>query len=479
MAALVTAQNATVHPHGASRPTDPLRRAGLVAGGRVRRPDPGDAGAQRAAGGARARRVRADDDARRSPHAPGAPDADRDAPRRRDHVPRDALQLPLDGHHAFAALCPRARRATRRRARPRLSRSHLDGRRDVGPRPANPVRLRAARDVRATPAQGDAQARPRCDALPRGRPGRGGRRRQLRARGRPRPGGRPGGRPRARARQRLSRIRSRCLPGAASCAASWTFPSTSPIVLYVGRIASGKGIEHLLAVARELTDVHLVLVGPDDRHGAIDEVRAAETSGRVHALGATTEPPLHLYAEADVLCLPSAGESFGMAAAEAAAAGTPVVVTDRCGIAGFFREGEAIVVPYGAEELADAVRDVLGNSELRRSLAAGGVAAARRMSWEHVTAHQEEIYREAIASRQASTSSRPTARNPTTTPARGSGRHRSGAIRDRRRAASAPRRPLRRHRRARAGRSGPRAGGRRQRRRDPRARAAGPSRPPH
>ncbi len=81
--------------------------------------------------------------------------------------------------------------------------------------------------------------------------------------------------------------------------------------------------------------------------------------------------------------------------------GRPVVVTDRCGIAGFFREGEALVVPYGAEELTDAVRSVLGNGELRRSLSAGGVAAARRMSWEHVTAHQEAIYREAIASRQA------------------------------------------------------------------------------
>ena len=180
-------------------------------------------------------------------------------------------------------------------------------------------------------------------------------------------------------------------------------PEESPIVLYAGRIASGKGIEHLLAAVGELPDVHLVLVGPDDRHGAIDQVRAAQTSGRVHTLGATTEPPLHLYPEADMLCLPSAGESFGMAAAEAAAAGTPVVLTDRCGIASFFREGEAIVVPYGAEELTDALRNVLGNEELRRSLAVGGVAAARRMSWEHVTAHQEDIYREAIASRQAST----------------------------------------------------------------------------
>ncbi len=184
-------------------------------------------------------------------------------------------------------------------------------------------------------------------------------------------------------------------------------PEGAPIVLYVGRIASGKGIEHLVAAVRELPEIHVVLVGPDDRHGAIDLVRSAQhdpaTAGRVHALGATEEPPLHLYPEATVLCLPSAGESFGMAAAEAAAAGTPVVVSDRCGIAAFFAEGEAIVAPYGAAGLIDALRRVLGDENLRRSLSAGGVAAAHRMSWERVTAHQEEIYRGAIASRQAAT----------------------------------------------------------------------------
>jgi glycosyltransferase involved in cell wall biosynthesis len=179
-------------------------------------------------------------------------------------------------------------------------------------------------------------------------------------------------------------------------------PDRVPIVLYVGRIASGKGVDHLLSAARELPEVHLVLVGPDDRHGAIDQVHAAQgapgTVGRVHTLGATAEPPLHLYREADVLCLPSAGESFGMAAAEAAAAGTPVVVTDRCGIAGFFREGEALVVPYDAAAVTEGLRRVLADAKLRKALSAGGVAAARRMSWAHVTAHQEAIYREAIAS---------------------------------------------------------------------------------
>ena len=41
----------------------------------------------------------------------------------------------------------------------------------------------------------------------------------------------------------------------------------APLILYVGRIASGKGIEFLLETALRLPEVQLALVGPDDGHG--------------------------------------------------------------------------------------------------------------------------------------------------------------------------------------------------------------------
>jgi glycosyltransferase involved in cell wall biosynthesis len=157
-----------------------------------------------------------------------------------------------------------------------------------------------------------------------------------------------------------------------------------------------------LAVGEELRDAHVVLSGPDDRHGVAALVRRAEAGGRVHALPPTPEPPLDLYPQADVFVLASEGESFGMAAAEAAAAGTPVVVSDRCGIAPFFADGEALVVPYERSAVVDAVRSVLTDADLRRRLSRGGVEAARRTSWDHVTDVQEEIYR-AVASRTAAT----------------------------------------------------------------------------
>ncbi len=177
----------------------------------------------------------------------------------------------------------------------------------------------------------------------------------------------------------------------------------APVVLYVGRIAAGKGIEYLLEAARRIPEAHVVLLGPDDRHGLAATVRAAQAEGRVHTLPPTDGPPFDVYRQADVLVLASAGESFGMVAAEAAAVGTPVVVSDRCGVAGFFADGEALVVPYEREAVVEAVRRALGDPELRARLAHGGLAAARRTTWERVADVQEEIYRVAVASRTAAT----------------------------------------------------------------------------
>ena len=198
------------------------------------------------------------------------------------------------------------------------------------------------------------------------------------------------------------RVRGNGFPDPGSVAANGDvraqlgIPADAPLVLYVGRIAAGKGIDHLVAAMRELPDAHLVIAGPDDRHGV-------STAGeRVHTLPMTDEPPRHLYPQADVFVLASAGESFGMVAAEAAAAGTPVIVSDRCGVAGFFEDGEALVVPYERAAIVDAIRRVLTDRTLRDQLALGGPAAARRTSWDRVTDVQEQIYRD-VAAMNAST----------------------------------------------------------------------------
>jgi glycosyltransferase involved in cell wall biosynthesis len=80
-------------------------------------------------------------------------------------------------------------------------------------------------------------------------------------------------------------------------------------------------------------------------------------------------------------------------AAEAAAAGTPVVLTDRCGIADLVRDRGALVVAYEQAAVTAAIERVLSDGELRRRLAEGGRAVAREWSWQRVAAQQEKIYR--------------------------------------------------------------------------------------
>ena len=174
-----------------------------------------------------------------------------------------------------------------------------------------------------------------------------------------------------------------------------------PLVLSVGRIARGKGLELLLDGMRALDGAHLAIVGPDGGHGVLDELcRGRERLGlgeRVHLLAdGRDEPPLDLYGYADVFVLASAHENFGMVAAEAAAAGTPVVVTDRCGVAEVLGGRGALVVPYDAAAVREAVARVLDDGHLRARLSAGGREVATELAWPKVVERQEELYLRAL-----------------------------------------------------------------------------------
>jgi D-inositol-3-phosphate glycosyltransferase len=160
-------------------------------------------------------------------------------------------------------------------------------------------------------------------------------------------------------------------------------------------------VEHLLAAARRLPDLHVVLAGPDDRHGTMATARVASsdplTADRIHLLPPTPGPPFDLYRRADVFVLASGGENFGLVAAEAASVGTPVIVSDRTGVAASFADGEAVVVPYEQEATVAAIARVLGDAELRRRLGDGALAAARRSTWDAVVEAQLALYAEALS----------------------------------------------------------------------------------
>src|SRR5262249_29113685 len=56
-------------------------------------------------------------------------------------------------------------------------------------------------------------------------------------------------------------------PGAGALRNRIGVAADTPVVLYVGRIAHGKGLEMLVRAVEELPGVHVAIVGPDSEHG--------------------------------------------------------------------------------------------------------------------------------------------------------------------------------------------------------------------
>jgi glycosyltransferase involved in cell wall biosynthesis len=175
-----------------------------------------------------------------------------------------------------------------------------------------------------------------------------------------------------------------------------------PLVLSVGRVARGKGLDLVLHAMRELpSEVHAAIVGPDDGHGMTQELRALGDAWglteRVHLVGPLAPPLSEVYADADVFVLVSAHENFGLVAAEAAAAGTASVVSDRCGVAELLRDRAALVVPYDGDAVRSGIEELLGDAALRERLGEGGRAVATENGWPSIVAQQEAIYRRMLA----------------------------------------------------------------------------------
>ena len=96
--------------------------------------------------------------------------------------------------------------------------------------------------------------------------------------------------------------------------------------------------------------------------------------------------------------MPSQNENFGNTAAEAAAAGTPVVVTEGCGIAPLLAGVAGLVVPHKAEAIARAIERLLTEPDLRAKFAAGGKEATSRLGWEEPAQEMEALYRQLVGS---------------------------------------------------------------------------------
>jgi D-inositol-3-phosphate glycosyltransferase len=175
--------------------------------------------------------------------------------------------------------------------------------------------------------------------------------------------------------------------------------SDDPLVVFVGRLQAFKGtdvaVDALAHLKRLVPDAQLAIVGGDSPRGSRGErVRLRLAARRLGVADRLRfmEPVPHtelpeLYRAADVVVVPSASESFGLVALEAAACGTPVVATAVGGLRSIVHDGESgyLVQRRDAKSFAAALSRVLAHPGAQHRLGTNAARLARRFPWSRTT----------------------------------------------------------------------------------------------
>lgn len=201
-------------------------------------------------------------------------------------------------------------------------------------------------------------------------------------------------------------------------AREWIGSYDDKMVLFVGRIDPVKGLDTWFRAMKQVVDedptlrrrMCVCLIGgdlDDDSDPDSELARLLQLqqelgiSDLVTFLGGRAQQSLPFYySAADAVVMPSRYESFGLAALEAMACGTPVVASDVGGLSFLIRDGETgFLVPEGnAALLAEKISLLLHNSKLKNEMGKRGVAQAQDYSWSNIAERMIELYDEVLAS---------------------------------------------------------------------------------
>lgn len=177
-----------------------------------------------------------------------------------------------------------------------------------------------------------------------------------------------------------------------------------PYFLYVGALHPRKNLERVTqafgALRTQGSEAHLVVVGPPS-WGAQGTLRhltdRSQQDASVVLTGFVSDEELHaLYYGARALVFPSLYEGFGLPALEAMAHGTPVIASNTSSLPEVIGDTGLLVDPLSTEAIARAMRTLLGDDDLHRSLSVRGRQRAGRFTWENTATKTLAVYRQLV-----------------------------------------------------------------------------------
>jgi glycosyltransferase involved in cell wall biosynthesis len=181
-----------------------------------------------------------------------------------------------------------------------------------------------------------------------------------------------------------------------------------PLILFMSRIDPKKGLDLLIpaleALQQEGWDFQFVLAGANPQDPAYenqiaDRLKTSTLEPQTTLAGFVRgDLKLALLADADIFVLPSYYENFGIAVAEAMAAGTPVIISDRVHI---WQEIEAAtagwVTPCKVDKLTEVLRLALQQPHQREQRGKNArILVQQKYSWKAIARQMIEAYRAII-----------------------------------------------------------------------------------
>jgi rhamnosyl/mannosyltransferase len=187
----------------------------------------------------------------------------------------------------------------------------------------------------------------------------------------------------------------------------FSIPPDADVLLFVGRMVRDMGLHVLLEALPALlgahSSLHVLVAGASGELREQVEAAVARWPGRVASAIDVPEEELPLFfAAATIVVAPTLGARAcgSLAAAEAMAAGKPVVATRVGGIPEYVSDGETglLVPPGDSGALVGAVLGLLGDrSKLAEFGLRGRERVAQLFDGEHANAQLERLFREAAA----------------------------------------------------------------------------------
>ncbi len=115
-------------------------------------------------------------------------------------------------------------------------------------------------------------------------------------------------------------------------------------------------------------------------------------TGETIPLVGSEEMPL-LYSAATVLLYPSFYEGFGLPILEAMGCGTPVITSNVSSMPEVGGDAALFVDPESAEDISQALSDVMEDKDLREQLIKKGLTQSKKFSWEKCAKETIEVYK--------------------------------------------------------------------------------------